>query len=494
MKYISTRGNHDAVDSAFAIQRGMVPSGGLFVPESLNRFSINYDISSYSELAASILGHFLTDFDAAEVQEYASHAYTQDKFESSLVAPLAGIRENTHVLELWHGPTAAFKDMALQILPYLLTGSARKQGAAREIVILVATSGDTGKAALEGFKDIPGTRVIVFYPKHGVSHIQEKQMLTTGGKNTHVVGVKGNFDDCQTMVKNIFSDHQFSDELLASGKELSSANSINWGRLVPQIVYYFHSYISLVNTGVVRAGELVNFSVPTGNFGNILAGYYAKMMGLPVGKLVCASNRNKVLYDFFVSGSYDLGRDFFRTSSPSMDILVSSNLERFLFEMMGRDPLLVDNCYRQLSSAGKFSVDPGIRLRMQEHIVPGYADEGEVRNEIRTVFSEKRYLIDTHTAVASHVTRSLQESGQLDGHTVVLATASAFKFSQSVYDALTGEGRADDEYVLLEALQQMTGVSIHRSLRGLENLAEKRETVIDTSEGRRVIRDILELN
>jgi len=493
MKYVSTRDNHEAVESAWAIQRGMVPMGGLFVPEAIPAFSVTESIVTYGELASKILGLYLTDFSKNELDEFVSKAYTKEKFNDERVAPVVKIGEGTHVLELWHGPTAAFKDVALQILPFLLTGSVVKNGSKDEIIILVATSGDTGKAALEGFKDVPGTKVIVFYPKNGVSHIQEKQMLTTTGKNTFVIGVNGNFDDCQAMVKEIFSDKDFGIELSKHNKELSSANSINWGRLVPQIVYYYWAYYRLLAEGSIQSGEPVNFAVPTGNFGDILAGYYAMKMGLPVKKLICASNKNKILTDFFKTGVYDLHRDFHKTSSPSMDILVSSNLERFLFEMTNRDGREIASLYAELEKSGKFEVSAEVLERMSSILVAGYAEEMDVREEIRDVFNKDQYLMDTHTAVASHVTRSLSESGAISGETVILSTASAYKFSQSVFNALAGEGRADDEYALLEALQQMTGITVHRSLKGLENLQVRDEIFIERNESRDIIRKILDI-
>jgi threonine synthase len=491
MKYISTRGNHPAVDSAFAIRHGMVPGGGLFVPESMPSFELGFPIGSYDSLALSMMSLFLTDFSSKEIADFVGKAYTEEKFESVNVAPLVDIGNDNYALELWHGPTAAFKDFALQILPYLLSGAAKKERSNNEIVILVATSGDTGKAALEGFKDVPGTRVVVFYPKNGVSHIQEKQMLTTGGKNTHVVGVTGNFDDCQAMVKELFADEDLAATLMSRGKELTSANSINWGRLVPQIVYYFYSYQKMVQAGSIAQGDLLNYVVPTGNFGNILAGYYAKLMGLPIGKLVCASNRNKVLHDFFQTGTYHLDRKFFKTSSPSMDILVSSNLERFLFDIVDQDGLVIAGFYNELLTNGKFSIGDVYREKISSYIISGFAEEADVRDQIRDVHSKTHYLIDTHTAVAVHVANELKASGQISGPTIIISTASAYKFSQAVFDALTGEGRADDEFGLLEALQEITGSTIHRSLKGLEKLNNCTETIIDKENGKQTLLNIL---
>src|SRR5690554_1394839 len=361
MEYISTRGNYDKVSAAEAIRTGMVPRGGLFVPERIPQINTEelktMTEMSYPELALKVLSKYLTDYTPLELKKAIDLAYNRSNFSSEEISPVVKLNENTFILELWHGPTAAFKDLALQIMPYLMVQALKKTDLAREIVILVATSGDTGKAALEGFKDVPGIRAIVFYPDRGVSRIQELQMLSTGGNNTAVVAVKGNFDDCQTGVKQIFADRQFKDMLDQESFKLSSANSINWGRLVPQIIYYFKAYTALINKGEIKPGERINVTVPTGNFGNILAGYYAYRMGLPVNRFICASNINKILTDFIRTGKYDIRREFFKTVSPSMDILISSNLERFLFEESHHDADKINSWYQDLESKGFFKID-----------------------------------------------------------------------------------------------------------------------------------------
>jgi len=358
---------------------------------------------------------------------------------------------------------------------------------------LVATSGDTGKAALEGFRDVPGTRIIVFYPKNGVSHMQEVQMVTTSGSNTYTVGVEGNFDDCQTMVKEIFADPGIVNELSAAGFEFSSANSINWGRLVPQIVYYFWAYLQMVEKRKVFMGDPVNFNVPTGNFGNILAGYYAQQMGLPVNRFICSSNKNKILTDFIADGIYDKNREFYPTVSPSMDILISSNLERFLYSVTGNNPEKIVRWYDDLKTKGRFKVDETTRERVFNSLYGGFADEETTLAEIRRMFREDHYLIDTHTAVGSHVHRTYVEQTGDTTPTVIDSTASPFKFNKAVYHAITGEKAVDDEFVLLDKLQTLTGVPVHRSLAGLDKLPVRHNKVIGLKDGHSVIREILEL-
>ncbi len=470
MHYISTRGNVPSVSAARAIREGMVPKGGLYVPEKLPVLD-PYELHglNYQELAKRILGLYLGDYTQDEINHAVESAYGSSLFDHPLVAPMRYLEDELGVLELWHGPTAAFKDMALQIMPYLLTTAAHKLGDDKEIVILVATSGDTGKAALEGYRDVKGTRIIVFYPAGGVSRMQELQMLTTTGRNTMVVGVEGNFDDCQNMVKEVFQDQTLRDSLHRHGMEFSSANSINWGRLLPQIVYYYWAYLQMVSQKKIINGDQINIAVPTGNFGNILAAYYAGRMGLPVGRLICASNRNNILTDFIQTGVYDLKREFYRTMSPSMDILISSNLERFLFELSGHNAGKINRWYEEMARDKRFKVDDSTRQHLLNIVYAGYSDEEDTQSEIQRVYNKYQYLMDTHTAVGSAVyNRYREETG--DKSPVILAsTASPFKFAGSVYQALhSGEIPEEDE-ALLEKLAKETGTKVHPALKGLEH-------------------------
>ena len=406
MLYQSTRGDEKRISGAEAIVFGLSSDGGLFVPEAFPAISLEtineLAALQYDKRAAYIMSLFLTDFTPDELIKYSGIAYNSRKtqgFYDSKIAPLYKISDNTFFLELWHGPTCAFKDMALQIMPFLLTASLKKTNEEREICILVATSGDTGKAALEGFRDVPGTKIMVFYPNDGVSDVQKLQMISQSGENVNVVAVDGNFDDAQTAVKSIFSDEAFRTELDDMNCFLSSANSINWGRLVPQVAYYFSSYCDLIQSGEVKAGEKVNFCVPTGNFGNILAAYYAEKIGLPVNKLICASNRNDVLTQFINTGVYDKNRPFYTTVSPSMDILVSSNLERLLFELSGRDGNAVASYMSALSDTGCYEVPGPIRVELGRVFASGFCSEEDTLKTIRDTFDKSGYLIDTHTAV-----------------------------------------------------------------------------------------------
>jgi len=422
------------------------------VPEHIPRFGADEIAAmaglTYPELATAILGRFLCDYDDGEIREAVGAAYGAN-FNSEDIAPLAFLEGFCGVMELFHGPTAAFKDMALQLTPRLLSQAMAKAGAGQNMLILVATSGDTGKAALEGFKDVPGISVACFFPDQGVSKAQELQMRSTDGKNTFVYGVKGNFDDCQNGVKAIFNDLDFNRELAGMGWQLSSANSINWGRLCPQIVYYFHGYLSLVRSRRVGMGRPAHFVVPTGNFGNILSAWYAREMGLPIGKLICASNDNRVLTDFFETGLYDREREFYKTSSPSMDILISSNLERFLFEMNGHDSAAIKGYMGSLAARGSFAGDEGLIRRIGALLWAGSATQKEAADEIRRVFEEHHYLMDTHTAVGAAVYGKYREATGDDTFAILDATASPYKFSKSVYEALGGamsgdEGDEDD--------------------------------------------------
>lgn len=474
MRYISTRGNYAEVASAQAIKLGMVPAGGLFVPETIPVMNPEEIFAlagqGYSKVAEKIIGMYLSDYSAEEIKDCIEKAYNATNFDTPDISPLVQIDKTMSILELWHGPTAAFKDMALQIMPHFLAKAVKKLDTGKEVVILVATSGDTGKAALEGFKNVPGIRIICFYPHGGVSKVQEMQMSTTDGNNTYVVAVKGNFDDCQNAVKVIFGDRAFNDDLAARGYELSSANSINWGRLLPQIVYYFRAYLGLMNRQEITPGEKINFVVPTGNFGNILAAYYAYRMGLPVHKLICASNENKVLTDFFATGVYDRNREFKQTVSPSMDILISSNLERFLFEVCGHDAEKINHWFKELNEQGKFVIDPETRKQMDEILVAGFATEEETLDTIRKTFAEHRYTLDTHTAVGVKVYRDYLAATGDSTKTVVDATASPFKFNTSVLKAIAGEGALAglDDFDMLEKLSTTAGLNIHPGLRGLD--------------------------
>jgi len=463
MKYISTRDRSRRVDSARAILSGLAPDGGLYIPEAFPTFSLS-EIeamrgASYPEVAFKVISKFLTDYTADELREYIGAAYDPalgGRFSHPLVAPVSRVREHVSLLELYHGPTCAFKDFALQLLPYLLTAAARKCGEDKLVAILVATSGDTGKAALEGFSDVPGTGIFVFYPDGGTSDIQRLQMVTQRGSNVGVLAVKGNFDDAQTGVKRIFTDKAFIQALDAQNVVLSSANSINWGRLVPQIAYYFHAYAQMRRNGDIAEGEKINFCVPTGNFGDILAGYYAKHCGLPVDKLICASNQNRVLTDFINTGIYNKNREFFLTSSPSMDILVSSNLERMLFAISENDDALVASFMKSLEREGVYDVGRELLSSLHDKgFLAGSADEKATAAEIKRVFDEDGLLCDPHTAVALRVCRDFIGSGGLSAReTVVLSTASPFKFAAAMLPALglePGESGFDDIAKLAKA-------------------------------------------
>ena len=481
MKYNSTRNRSVSVSAAQAIAQGISADGGLFVPESLPQYSYE-DLCKLKEMtyqgrAQRILSDFLTDFTQPEIEESVREAYSPNKFGGEHPAPLALQQngdKNMYVLELWHGPTCAFKDMALQILPHLLTKSMSKVSGGKKAVILVATSGDTGKAALEGFRDVAGTEIMVFYPQDGVSPMQERQMNTQEGGNVHVCAIQGNFDDAQTGVKKIFTDPACGQKLAEHNMMFSSANSINWGRLVPQIVYYFAAYAQLLQAGKIVYGDKVDFCVPTGNFGDILAGYYAKQMGLPVGKLICASNENNVLTDFLTTGTYTAKREFFKTTSPSMDILVSSNLERLLYHVTGSDAE-VAALMKSLTETGSYTVRPETLKTIQESFGCGWSSEEKVAGEIRARYEQNGYLCDTHTAVAFHVAEQQKREGV---PMVVLSTASPFKFPRSVLEALGHTAPQND----FEAMQELEAVTHHdapASLAALRQKAERFSTVID---------------
>jgi threonine synthase len=483
MLYESTRGGIKPVSSAEAIKMGIAPDGGLFVPDTVVKLSPEEIESltemSYKERSLFILEKFLTDYTNNELTDSINNAYTIEKFGCSEIAPVIRINGNFHVLELWHGPTCAFKDMALQILPHLMVKAAAKTGDRNEIVILVATSGDTGTAALEGFKDVPGTRIIVFYPENGVSGIQKMQMVTQEGNNTYVIGVEGNFDDAQNGVKAMFTDMELVDRMSSRNLSFSSANSINWGRLVPQIVYYFSAYSDMVRAGDIKQGEKININVPTGNFGNILAAWYAMNMGLPVNRLICSSNVNNVLTDFINTGVYDRRREFKKTMSPSMDILISSNLERFLFEITGRDSRLVNGWMEELVQKGVYTVNDESKKKISEIFWGDYTNEKNTLETIRCIYEDYGYLVDTHTAVAIDVyDRYVSATGDIT-RTLIDSTASPFKFNLSVAKAIFQEEITEGltEFELLELLSKKTGIKVPEALNELDKKAVRHKRI-----------------
>jgi len=494
MLFNSTRNKNIKVSAAEAITRGLAEDGGLFVPESFPAVS-SAEISemqnkSYKELAAEIIGKYLTDFTPEELEDAVKKAYSASKFGSEDTAPVVKLSEGKYVLELWHGPTCAFKDMALQILPHLLTKSVEKCGEKNKIAILVATSGDTGKAALEGFRDVDGTLISVFYPENGVSDIQKKQMVTQEGGNVFVSAVKGNFDDAQSGVKKIFTDSEYKKELALKGISLSSANSINFGRLVPQVVYYFYAYSRLLKNGEIKNGDKVNFVVPTGNFGNILAAYYAKKMGLPVGKLICASNENNVLTDFINTGVYNKVRPFRLTLSPSMDILISSNLERLLYTLTGSDEKVAEYM-SSLEKEGKYTVSEEVFKAVSDEFYGGCCDDSETSETIGRVFEKYNYLSDTHTAVALAVYDRYVEETEDKTPTVIASTASPYKFAPGVYSAIGGETEGKDGFTLLNELSEKSGVEIPAPLSGLKDKEDIFKGVCEKTELKKALENIL---
>jgi threonine synthase len=487
------------VKSADAIKLGIAPDGGLFVPQEKVKLSpahiMNFSEMNYNARAVEILKLFLTDFTQDEIKECVDKAYNKDKFETENIAPVYKLNDSVYFLELWHGPTCAFKDMALQILPHLLTKAVLKTGEDKEVVILVATSGDTGKAALEGFKDVEGTRIIVFYPDNGVSEIQKLQMITQEGQNVGVCAVEGNFDDAQNGVKAIFTDSAYNDLLEKYNFRLSSANSINWGRLVPQIIYYFSAYADLLKNEEIKEGEKINIVVPTGNFGNILAAYYAKEMGLPVNKLICASNENNVLTEFIRTGVYDRNREFRTTLSPSMDILISSNLERLLFDVTGHDDLRVKQWMQELKETGRYEVHDITKQKIKEIFWAGYCDDEATSQTIKETEMNYSYVIDTHTAVAKNVyDQYARETGD-NTKTVIASTASPFKFNQSVLMALAGEEeiQGKSEFELLEILAEKSGLRIPKSLSQLKDKAILHNIKCKKEEMEKVVNRMLQL-
>ena len=490
--YKSTRSDSAPITASRAILRGFPQDGGLYVPTAVPALETGLaELAQmdYCGVAYEVMRLLLTDYTEEELKKCIRSAY-DSKFDTPQIAPLKKSGDAWY-LELFHGPTIAFKDMALSILPHLMTTAAAKNGSGDEIVILTATSGDTGKAALEGFAGVEGTKIMVFYPKNGVSSIQERQMVTTAGSNTRVIGINGNFDDAQTSVKKLFTDKALAEEMAAKGMQFSSANSINIGRLTPQIVYYVYAYTRLLADGVIAEGDPVNFVVPTGNFGNILAAYYAKRMGLPVGKLICASNSNKVLFDFFATGEYDRNREFVLTSSPSMDILISSNLEQLIYHICGDDAAKCAQFMRDLSEKGKYSITEDMRSRLSD-FVSGYASEEETAAEIRKVYENDRYVIDPHTAVASSVYRRYREETGDTRPAVIDSTASPFKFEGSVMKAL-GRDTSLPDLELADRLSEIAGVAVPRAVSILRDAPVLHDIVCDREEMKQEVRKFLGL-
>ena len=491
--YKSTRGKEETVTASMAILKGLSEDGGLFVPTEIPKLDVPMDElakMSYQETAYEVMKCFLTDFTEEELKNCINNAY-DEKFDTKEIAPLHEA-DGAYFLELYHGATIAFKDMALSILPHLMTTAAKKNQVKNEIVILTATSGDTGKAAMAGFADVPGTKIIVFYPKHGVSPIQEKQMVTQKGNNTYVVGITGNFDDAQTAVKKMFNDKELEAELDAAGYQFSSANSINIGRLVPQIVYYVYAYASLVRQGKIKDGQEINVVVPTGNFGNILAAYYAKQMGVPIDKLVCASNDNKVLFDFFQTGDYDRNREFILTTSPSMDILISSNLERLIYRISGDDDQKTKDMMEALKSAGKYTITEDMKERLAD-FAAGYATEEECAENIKKVYDKTGYVMDTHTSVASYVCGCYQKNSGDDKKCVIASTASPYKFVKSVMSAIDPKYADQDEFSLLSVLEETSGREMPQAIKDILNANILHDLECDADKMKDTVKNILEV-
>lgn len=491
--YKSTRGKEQAVTASMAILKGLSEDGGLFVPERIPQLDVPMDKlaqMTYQETAYEVMSRFLTDFTEEELKNCISKAY-DSKFDTEKIAPLHEAC-GAYFLELFHGATIAFKDMALSILPHLMTTAAKKNHVKNEIVILTATSGDTGKAAMAGFADVPGTKIIVFYPKHGVSPIQEKQMVTQKGANTYVVGITGNFDDAQTAVKKMFNDHEMAAELDQAGFQFSSANSINIGRLVPQIVYYVYAYATLVRDGKIKDGQEINVVVPTGNFGNILAAYYAKQMGLPIHKLICASNENRVLYDFFRTGTYDRKRDFILTTSPSMDILISSNLERLIYRLTGENAEKCAELMKSLSEGGEYTITEEMKAQLGD-FYGNFCSEEETANTISEIYKDSNYVIDTHTAVAAGVYKKYVS--ETDDHlpTVIASTASPYKFTRSVMDALGEDHKDLDDFGLVDALSALSKVPVPRAVEEIRTAPVLHDKVLDAVDMPAAVKEILNI-
>ena len=489
--YNSTRNSDIAVTASEAILKGLAADGGLFVPEQIPKLDVTMDQlkgMSYQETAYAVMKQFLTDFTEEELKHCIDSAY-DSKFDTEVIAPLVKV-EDTYHLELFHGATIAFKDMALSILPHLLTTAAKKNHVTNEIVILTATSGDTGKAALAGFADVPGTKIIVFYPKGGVSRVQELQMVTQKGDNTSVVAIHGNFDNAQSGVKEIFEDAGFAKELADAGYQFSSANSINIGRLVPQVVYYVYAYAKLLENEEIASGEAINVTVPTGNFGNILAAYYAKQMGVPIAKLICASNENKVLFDFFRTGVYDKNREFILTSSPSMDILISSNLERLIYTIAGQDAEKTAGLMAQLREKGAYEITSEMRERLTD-FEGGFASEEETKEAIHDTFARTGYVMDTHTAVAAYVCAQYRKNSGDSRKCLVASTASPYKFIHSVMTAIDEKYASADEFDLVDELSRISGTDIPNAIEEIRSADIRHTRECDAGEMKQTVREIL---
>jgi len=491
LMYASTRDANERVTASQAILRGLANDSGLYVPTEIPTLDIPMDTlakMTYQETAYEVMSRFFTDFTEEELKHCINSAY-DSKFDTEEIAPLKEA-DGAYYLELFHGSTIAFKDMALSILPHLLTTSAKKNQVKNEIVILTATSGDTGKAALAGFADVPGTKIIVFYPKNGVSPIQEKQMVTQKGDNTFVVGIHGNFDQAQTGVKQMFADAKLAKEMEAAGYQFSSANSINIGRLVPQIVYYVYAYAKLYAKGVIAQGEAMNVVVPTGNFGNILAAFYAKNMGLPIAKLICASNENKVLYDFFSTGTYDKNREFMLTTSPSMDILISSNLERLIYRIAGNDAVKNAELMRMLVNEGAYEISAEMKEKLAE-FYGNYASEAETADTIKALYEKTGYVIDTHTAVAAAVYQKYQQESNDKTKTVIASTASPYKFTRSVMNAIDKKYDEMDDFALVDELCKLGKVNVPQAIEEIRNADIRHNTVCEVNEMQDVVKKFL---
>ena len=495
MVYTSTRDSSVRVSAAEAIAKGISADGGLFVPMTIPTINL-VDIERIARLdyigrAKEILRLYLTDFTEDELTMCVEGAYKAEKFSSPAIAPLYKLNDSASILELWRGPTCAFKDMALQLLPYLLSVSASKTRKNTKIVILVATSGDTGKAALEGFRDVPNTQILVFYPVDGVSPMQKLQMTTQEGANVSVCAIEGNFDDTQNGVKKIFTNREIEEKFKEHHLAFSSANSINWGRLVPQIVYYVSAYCDMVKSGELKLGDPMNVVVPTGNFGNILAAYYAKQMGVPIGKLVCASNANNVLTDFLTSGTYDKNRPFYCTTSPSMDILISSNLERLLFLLSGQDAEQTKKWMTELSKTGKYTVGEKMQKQLNELFAAGYCDDENTKRTIRKIFDEYHYLCDTHTAVALNVYAAYKTKTGDATPTVIASTANPYKFSASVLKALEDNIKSKDEFSMVEELHELSGAPVPPQLASLKGKTPRFTKVAKKEDMAKVVFEML---
>lgn len=491
--YYSTRGDKQAYTASQAILQGLAKDGGLFVPDALPKLDKTMEELSamdYKEVAYEVMKQFLTDYTEEELKTCIKNAYN-DRFDTPAIAPTVK-KAGAYYLELFHGTTIAFKDMALSILPHLMVTAAKKNNCDKEIVILTATSGDTGKAAMAGFADVPGTRIVVFYPKGGVSAVQEKQMVTQKGKNVKVVGIHGNFDDAQSRVKALFGDKELEKELAEGGFQFSSANSINIGRLVPQVVYYVYSYAALLARGEISEGEQINVVVPTGNFGNILAASYAKEMGIPIAKLICASNENKVLFDFFTTGCYDRNRDFILTSSPSMDILISSNLERLIYQTAGRDAEKNREFMKELNTDGVYTITEEMKEQMKD-FYGNYATEEETAQTIKEVYDKTGYIIDTHTAVAAAVYKKYEKETDDKTKTVIASTASPYKFTRSVMNAIDPSYDSKTDFELIDELEKLSGVKVPQAIEDIRSAAVLHDTVCETADMCKEVKKILKI-